>query len=105
MPYLWGRKPGDPHQDLYWRFWSQSAVRSGRWKYLVVLHDTRYLFDLESEEHEHENVIGSHPEIAERLHAKLTTWTSGLVYPRLTRNLQEQRWYEHHLDWKPGDSD
>ena len=97
IPYLSGKKQGVPHEYLYWRFWSQRAVRSGQWKYLSLRNSGEFLFDLESEEHEHGNVIAAHPEIAKRLKAKLESFTAGLENQGLAGNLfSEHRSYERH---------
>ena len=34
IPFLTDTKKGEPHKYLFWRFWSQSAVRKGNYKFL-----------------------------------------------------------------------
>jgi arylsulfatase A-like enzyme len=100
MPYLTGVSAEAPHEDLYWRFWNQAAVRSGRWKYLCLPDGRRWLFDMESEEHERKNRIGQYPEIAESLHKKLKDWCDEQENPGLPDqplNNQEVAWFEHYL--------
>lgn len=64
------------HPYLYWEFYElggRQAVREGNWKYvkLNVRDETkavvRELYNLESDISESNNIIGQHPEIAERL--------------------------------------
>ncbi len=99
IPHLTGADPSPPHEKLFWRFWNQSAVRKGRWKYLQA-GPRQYLFDLESPEHEKLNRIQQHPEIAAALKADLAAWAkeqknSGVESNNL--NNQEQNFFNHHL--------
>ena len=87
-------------RTLYWRFWSQAAIRQGQWKYLQVSTEYELLFDMNSSTPESENVIASYPEIAGELREKLTSWTDGLYRPGLTdpdMNSQEIDWYAHYF--------
>jgi len=105
IPYLAGRKPGTPHEALYWRFWGQAAIRSGKWKYLHLAGGDSYLFDLSSPRHEKENLIRQEREVAEDLRTRLSRWADGLKRPGLPRgklNVEEIPWYAYHLHRKPG---
>ncbi len=100
VPYLTGDKKGDPHKALYWRFWNQAAIRMGKWKYLQLGSAARFLFDMESPEHENENLIDKHPEIAERLRNNLEKWTLELEVPGIPDgklNGQEAVWFKHYF--------
>jgi arylsulfatase A-like enzyme len=104
IPYLRREKQGPPHEVLYWRFWSQTAVRRGRWKYLQAGGRGKWLFDLESPEHERRNRIKEHPDIAAELRKKLQTWTAQMkdpIVPDGYLNKQEERWYSHYFGLEP----
>ncbi|MFQ5791145.1 MAG: sulfatase, partial [Acidobacteriota bacterium] len=104
IPYLRGEKPRPPHDVLYWRFWSQTAVRRGRWKYLQAGGRGQWLFDLDSPEHERRNRIDEHPEIAADLRRSLQAWArqlKDLVVPDGDLNNQEERWYSHYFGLEP----
>ena len=104
VPYLSGEKKGDPHEALYWRFWSQAAVRSGRWKYLRLGGNREFLFDLEGGAHDSKNLLKDHPDTARELRGKLEAWCGGLKEPGLPDrplNPQETEWYAHYLGLKP----
>ena len=45
VPFFTGRKSGDPHEELFWRWGGQAAVRQGDWKYLQG-GGRSYLFNL-----------------------------------------------------------
>jgi uncharacterized sulfatase len=80
VPYLTGEKKDAPHEMLYWRWLGQSAIRKGKWKYLRG--DTReYLFDMENDIEEKNNLLQSHPEIAKELLADLKKWADTLSPP------------------------
>ncbi len=106
LPFLTGEKTGPPHAALYWRFWNQSAVREGRWKYLSAAGIGEFLFDLESDAHERRNLIASQRERATDLRAKLEEWSATLQPPGLpadTGKLREGQWYRHYLNTPAGD--
>ena len=92
-------------RSLYFRFWDQAAIRRGKWKYIYVGAGQRFLFDLESDEHEHVNQIDDYPELTESLHAELLEWSHGLTPPGLPTGAKqrEQGWYKYYFDSVPSD--
>lgn len=95
VPFLTGVNTNAPHAQLFWRFWDQSAVREGRWKYIQPANQPPFLFDLETDFTETRNLIGQHPDIAADLDAKLESWKAGL-FPTTqggSLNSQEIPWY------------
>lgn len=107
IPYLTAKIPDAPHEYLYWRFWNQSAIRNGRWKYLKqAWNDAQaYLFDLTSDKHEKVNLIDQFPDIATELDNRLESWKAGLHRPGDLagnrspdfREMAEIDWYRHHF--------
>ena len=63
-------------RELFWRmkYRNQWAVRSGRWKYLVI-NGHEYLFDLHADQRERANVIRRYPERVAALRAALLQWS------------------------------
>jgi arylsulfatase A-like enzyme len=103
MSFLTGRKIGPPHDVLYWRFWNQAAIRAGRWKYLCLGLSAEFLFDLESDAHERNNLITEHPAKARELRERLGAWCRELRPPGLPDalgNRQEIPWYRHYFGLK-----
>jgi arylsulfatase A-like enzyme len=92
-----------PTRSLYFRFWDQAAMRRGKWKYIYVGDGRRYLFDLESDQHEHKNLIDKHTELAEKLHQDLGQWCKGLKPAGLPNGdkMRERNWYNFHFDGIP----
>ncbi|WP_197526978.1 sulfatase-like hydrolase/transferase [Pirellulimonas nuda] len=103
--FLAGDTAGPPHDYLFWRFWSQAAVRSGKWKYLTAGDGARaFLFDLTSDEHECQNLLEENPQTAARLRRALEGWASELRpagIPSGPMNPQEQAWYSHYFPTAP----
>ncbi len=100
LPYLTGKKHGAPHDALFWRFWNQTAIRKGKWKYLHVGGKGRYLFDLSTADQEHKNLIDRHPRLARKLHEELLAWANQLQKPGIPDgelNRQEKAWYAHYF--------
>jgi len=100
VPYLMGLKEGPPHDALYWRFWSQSAVRSGDWKYLKA-GANEYLFNLGSDGVEDQNLILQEQEKAMELRLKLEDWAEELYEPGVPEgplNQQEIGWYDFYFN-------
>ncbi len=88
-----------PTRTLFFRFWDQAAIRSGKWKYLYVGDGQRYLFNLESDRHEHTNLIAKHPELADKLHKTLADWSEELTPPGLPNGekMRERQWFEFYF--------
>lgn len=99
MPYLRGEKTGNPHEDLFWRWRSQAAVRSGHWKLILLGKDEKFLFDLDSPEGETKNRLAENPRIAAELEGKLMAWNATLPPPGLPRPIvdQDQMFYDNHV--------
>jgi len=98
IPYLTDQKMGNPHDALYWRFWSQAAVREGKYKFLKF-GNREFLFDVTTEEHEYKNLIDSHPEIAQKLKAKLINWSNTLKTKGIDSKprASEKDWYDYYF--------
>lgn len=101
IPYLNDKTKGEPHDALYWRFWQQSAVRSGNFKYLKQK-NREFLFDLEKDISESNNIIKQHPEKASELRQKLETWKASLHFKDLeiAGEGQESKWFSHYFPVK-----
>ncbi|WP_437229477.1 sulfatase family protein [Planctomicrobium sp. SH661] len=100
VPYFTGENPRNPHENLYWRFFTQSAIRSGKWKYIKAGKEAEYLFDLDIDGEEVSNRIQDHPEIAAQLKGELEIWADTLKprgLPDTTLRKPEQSWYEEHF--------
>jgi arylsulfatase A-like enzyme len=107
LPYLKGEKAEAPHETLYWRFWNQTAIRKGKWKYLQA-GPRKYLFDMSTPEHETRNRIADEPEIAAALQADLKTWAAEQKTPGVpseTLNGQEVKFYDFFLGGVAGRAD
>ncbi|MGI9474313.1 MAG: hypothetical protein ACR2NZ_22420, partial [Rubripirellula sp.] len=85
-----------------WRWIAQSAIRDGRWKYLRG--GTReYLFDLQVDREETNNLAAQHPEVVVRLKRKLSDWADTLSPAGLSTKPMSTTWsnyFDHYLDGK-----
>ena len=101
IPYLTDDNPDDPHEYLYWRFWSQAAVRKGTFKYLTF-DQKEYLFDLSTQDHEMKNVIAQHPKLAMELKVKLQQWSLNLKNKGISFETRggEKKWYDFYFKTK-----
>jgi arylsulfatase A-like enzyme len=82
VPHLSGQVHTAPHEALYWRWLSQSAIRKGQWK-LLRFDGREYLFDLQKDPGETNNLFAKRPEMAASLRADLTHWANTLTKPGL----------------------
>ncbi len=98
IPYLTGDKKGNPHEALYWRFWSQSATRIGDWKFLKA-GSREFLFNVETDEHENKNLINSFPDKANFMKKTLKKWGKDLHHPGIPEGEigRGERWYDHYF--------
>ena len=94
LPYLQGHKEGPPHKFLYWRWIAQAAIREGKWK-LLKCEDREYLFNLEEDLSERENLIQQFPLISVNLEKKLSNWAQGLNPPGLKNGELPEIWVEY----------
>lgn len=100
IPFLNGKKSGAPHDFLYWRWRSQAAVLSGKYKLILVGQEEKYLFDTTTPEGETKNLLTQFPEIAAELEGKLMEWDATLPPPGLPRPIvkQDQLFFETHVN-------
>lgn len=99
-PHFTGQNRRPPHEALYWRFWSQAAVRAGRWKLLTKAGEPDRLFDLEDDQHERRDLAATMPDRVAALHRNLTAWTEQLQprgMPSDKNNNQERVWYRGYF--------
>jgi arylsulfatase A-like enzyme len=92
-------------RTLFFRFWDQAAIRRGKWKYIFVGDGRKYLFDLESDQHEHRDLSGDHTELVDKLHADLEHWCQGLQPIGLPsgHKMRERIWYNFYFDTVPAE--
>lgn len=88
LPYLAGNMKQAPHDQLYWRFLFQNAIRTPEWKLLKVkekeggkVRDWQ-LFRISEDPGEKHDVISQYPEVAEKLLKKYQAWSDGLPAPQ-----------------------
>ena len=86
IPYLSGSDTESPHDYLFWRFWTQAAVRNDKWKFINAGNKASYLFDLENDPEEKNNLISKYPAVAEELKGKLQNWAKELAPPGIPYN-------------------
>lgn len=98
IPYLTGARKGSPHEALFWRFWDQSAVRMGKWKFLKA-GESEWLFNMKSKKQERKNRLDKHPDKAKELKARLVEWAATLHTPGVPAGpvTREKRWYEYYF--------
>lgn len=99
LPYLAKTGAAMPGRDLFWRFWNQTAVRSGDWK-MIVAADYNLLFNLKDDPGETKNVIAAHADLAKALEQKLAAWNAEMKPPGIPRkplNPQEDKWYPYYF--------
>jgi len=102
LPHLTGENKAAPHDDLYWRWMAQSAIREGNWK-LLRGGEREYLYDLATDREEKHNVAAKHPEIVTKLRTKLKTWAEGLNPPGMALGPMASTWndyFDHYLEGK-----
>jgi uncharacterized sulfatase len=100
LPHLTGRIAAAPHAALYWRFWSQAAVREGRWKLLHKAGEPDRLFDLENDAHERRDLAATEPARVAALRQRLVTWAEQMRprgLPSDKKNKQEHGWYREYF--------
>ncbi len=76
---VWLKNEGLPERTLFWRFNNfytdieAFAVREGQWKF-VEKENQPFLFNLEEDPGEADNLAGGHPEMVDSFRRKFTSW-------------------------------
>ena len=93
LPYLTGESKGKPHNELYWRFGDQMAIRDGNYKLVRYDEnaDTRvgkrlpaigpFLYNLADDLGETKDLSKQMPDKAKELQAKWDAWNKTLMKP------------------------
>lgn len=100
VPFLTKKTNQAPHPYLFWRFWNQTAVRAGKWKLIVAGNKGKFLFDLDKDPTEKNNLSASRPIEVKHLTKQLNNWTQQLSPKgiKITNlNDQETNWYKHYF--------
>ncbi len=99
IPFVSGEKSGAPHEALFWRWRSQAAVRTDRWKLILLGSEQKFLFDLASAESETKNRLADFPTVAADLERKLLAWDATLPPLHLPRaeNGQDDFFFKSHV--------
>jgi arylsulfatase A-like enzyme len=91
LPFLEGRKTGNPHDALFWRFGSQMAIRRGDWKLVRASRGLKefediakdaMLFNLAEDPGEQHDVADRFPSKVRELQELWDRWNSQLKAPR-----------------------
>ena len=82
LPLITGATKDAPHQELFWRFGQQWAIRNGNYKLLKVADQPPQLFDLTADVGEQHDLAGAKPDVVEQLHKQYGAWNSQLEEPR-----------------------
>jgi arylsulfatase A-like enzyme len=98
-PFVTGRDSAAPHERLFWRWLSQSAVLEMPYKLIRLGNQPPMLFDVTNPEGENagRNLAAQHPEMVSRLNAALETWAKELTPPGLDGFLGEPSRYHEKL--------
>lgn len=100
LPYLQGKEKVPPHQHLFWRWRSQSAILEMPWKLIRLGPEEQFLFDVTNPEGETKNVAAQHPELVARLGRELEHWSQGLKPLGLAKedHPEDLKFYGEHLE-------
>lgn len=97
VPYLTNEKKGEPHEQLYWRFWDQVAIRIGDMKFLKA-GKREFLFGVFGDVHESKNTIEDNPKLTKKMKKAFIKWSDELHNPDLSDEIKrEKRWYDHYF--------
>ncbi len=103
MPYLTGVNTEPPHEELLWRWTAQSAIREGKFKFIKMA-DREYLFNLDTDISETNNIISERVNVADRLRDKLQNWSNDLIPAGLDiapPTTAATRYFDVYLDGQP----
>ncbi|MDN3664015.1 sulfatase [Algibacter miyuki] len=100
IPFLNGEKLEAPHDKLCWRWGGQSAIRKGEWKFFKG-DDREYLFNLDQDIEEKNDLLAKHPEIVKELKKELLAWSNGLTPTGFSKGGMSKNanaYFDYYLD-------
>ena len=74
LPYLKGKKKGDPHEFLFWRKMDTRAVRSGDYKLIITSGVDSVLYNVKNDTDEMHNLLHENPKLYQKMAKKLQKW-------------------------------
>ncbi len=81
IPYLLGKKEGNPHKELFWRYNETASMRYNDYK-LIKLKGFGYrLYNLEADLKERKDLSKQNPQLAKKLIKKIEKWENLLSEP------------------------
>ena len=80
LPYLEGSEKSPPHENLFWRAGSIWAIREDNWK-LIFAAERYWLYDLEQDIGEANNLVDQHPDIVAKLQKSYDEWNRANMAP------------------------
>ncbi len=82
LPYLDGQQTGAPHENLYWRFGQQMALRSGDWKLVKAVGAMQpQLYNLADDLSEKNDLTANEPQRVQAMQAMWDQWNAQLAKP------------------------
>ena len=103
IPYINGEVNGSPHDYLFWKNPDKDidVIRDNRYKYIRVK-DDEYIFDLDNDLSEENNIISSSRHIYQELKLKFKEWEKDMIDPvfmdlgmgKEYNKLNPDRWYK-----------
>ena len=103
IPYINGDVNGSPHDYLFWKNPDKDidVIRDNRYKYIRVK-DDEYIFDLDNDLSEENNIINSSRHIYQELKLKFKEWEKDMIDPvfmdlgmgKEYNKLNPDRWYK-----------
>lgn len=95
-PFVTGEKKGAPHERLFWRWASQSAVMEMPYKLIKLGGKPPLLFDITKPDGENatRDLASKQPEVVARMEARLNAWAAELKPPGLST--ENSAFTRHH---------
>jgi arylsulfatase A-like enzyme len=81
LPFLEGKSTGPPHEQLFWRFGDQFAVRKGDWKLVQYDKTGVHLYNLKDDIGESKDLAEKRPELVKEMRAAWDKWNADLAKP------------------------
>ena len=100
VPFLQDNSPESPHPYLFWRTDFNKAVRHGSWKLIWNDRDDQvFLYDLEIDSSERDNLAARNPGMVEELKRKILEWETEMKDPSWPGVMQFRLEIEGDTTW------
>ena len=84
-PYFEGKIARPTERTLFWRYYTDRAIRENQWKMFWTPYTKAHLYDITRDIEEEKDLADQHPDVVRRLQEKWMAWDKQNLPPKIER--------------------